>query len=92
MVAILPTFVGIPGGPELLIVLFIAILLFGADKLPKLARSSGQAMGEFRKGRDEIESEIKRGATEATATQESEPSDGDTSATIASPVASRTDD
>jgi sec-independent protein translocase protein TatA len=56
---------GLPGGPELLIILFIAVLLFGANKLPKLARASGEAMGEFKRGRQELEDEIKRGATES---------------------------
>lgn len=58
-------FIGGVGGPELLIVLVIAVFLFGADKLPKLARSSGQAMGEFQKGRDEIEKDIRRSTREA---------------------------
>lgn len=52
-------FVGVPGGMELMIILFIAVLLFGANKIPELARSSGQAMGEFKRGRDEIEEELK---------------------------------
>jgi sec-independent protein translocase protein TatA len=51
-------FPGLPGGPELIVVLLIVVLLFGANKLPKLARSSGQAMGEFKKGREEIEEEL----------------------------------
>ncbi|SFG01575.1 sec-independent protein translocase protein TatA [Halopelagius inordinatus] len=59
---LVPLFPGIPGGPEMLIVLLIIVLLFGANKLPKLARSTGQAMGEFRRGRDELENEIKEGA------------------------------
>lgn len=63
MHVLVPAFVGIPGGPELLIILAIAILLFGANKLPDLARSSGQAMGEFKKGRQEIEAEIREAAT-----------------------------
>jgi sec-independent protein translocase protein TatA len=49
---------GIPGGPEMLIVLLLAVLLFGASKIPKLARASGEAIGEFRKGREEVESEL----------------------------------
>jgi sec-independent protein translocase protein TatA len=49
---------GIPGGPELLVILFIAILLFGANKIPELARSTGQALGEFQKGRQELEQEL----------------------------------
>ena len=48
----------IPGGPELLVVLLLAVLLFGANKIPKLARSTGEAMGEFQKGREEVEQEL----------------------------------
>ena len=62
MHVLVPAFVGVPGGPELLIILAIAVLLFGANKLPELARSSGQAMGEFKKGRQEIETEIREAA------------------------------
>jgi sec-independent protein translocase protein TatA len=51
-------FGGIPGGPELLIILLLAVLLFGASKIPKLARSSGQAIGEFQKGREQVEQEL----------------------------------
>jgi len=40
------------GPTELLIVLAIALLLFGGAKLPKLARSLGEASREFRKGVD----------------------------------------
>ena len=38
------------GAPELLIILVIAFMLFGANKLPKLARSLGQASKEFKAG------------------------------------------
>ena len=48
----------IPGGIELGILLLIVILLFGARKIPELARSSGEAIGEFKKGREELEEEI----------------------------------
>jgi len=53
-----PAFAGIPGGPELLIIVGIAVLLFGANKIPKLARSMGEASGEFKKGRQELEEEL----------------------------------
>jgi len=72
---LLPLFIGgMPGGMELAVILLIVVLLFGADKLPKLARSTGEAMGEFKKGRQDLEDEIKRGAesTTADATDESE--------------------
>ena len=58
MVSLLPLQFGIPGGPELLVILLIAVLLFGANKIPKLARSTGEAMGEFQKGREEVEQEL----------------------------------
>ena len=38
------------GGPELLIVIVVALLLFGPTKIPKLARALGQAQREFRNG------------------------------------------
>jgi sec-independent protein translocase protein TatA len=38
------------GGSELLIILAIVLVIFGGAKLPKLARSLGQAQGEFKKG------------------------------------------
>ena len=72
----IPLFPGLPGGPELLIVLLIVVLLFGANKLPQLARSSGQAMGEFRRGRQEIEEELKKGA-EGEGDEETTASDED---------------
>ncbi len=56
MVDLLPLFG--PVGPEMLIILLVLVLLFGANKIPKLARSTGQAMGEFKKGREEIEEEL----------------------------------
>ena len=41
------------GAPELIIVLLIVLLVFGGTKLPKLARSMGQAQKEFKTGMDE---------------------------------------
>lgn len=41
------------GGPELLIVLVVVLLLFGASRLPSLARSLGASAREFRRGVDE---------------------------------------
>lgn len=54
-----PLFIGgLPGGMEWAVILLIAVLLFGANKIPKLARSSGEAIGEFQKGREEVEQEL----------------------------------
>jgi sec-independent protein translocase protein TatA len=41
------------GAPELIILLIIVLVLFGGARLPKLARSMGQASKEFRKGVNE---------------------------------------
>ena len=41
------------GMPELIIILVVVILLFGAKKLPDLARSLGRSLNEFKKGKDE---------------------------------------
>jgi sec-independent protein translocase protein TatA len=60
MATAIPLIGGIPAGPELLIILLVLVLLFGANKIPKLARSTGQAMGEFKKGREEVEDELKQ--------------------------------
>jgi sec-independent protein translocase protein TatA len=63
--------IGLPGTQEMMIILLIAVLLFGANKIPKLARSTGEAMGEFQKGREEVEQElqdIRDGETKADAT------------------------
>ena len=42
-------------GPDMMIVLVIVFLLFGAKKLPELARGMGRAVKEFSAARDEIE-------------------------------------
>lgn len=77
-----PLFPGFPGGIELAVIVLIAILLFGANKIPKLARSTGQAMGEFQKGREEIDQELKEMREGATKTEdEPEPEIGDDTGT-----------
>ncbi len=45
------------GGPELLIILAVLILLFGAKKLPELAKGLGKSINEFKKASTEKEDE-----------------------------------
>ncbi|MEY4131278.1 MAG: hypothetical protein RLZZ31_1402 [Actinomycetota bacterium] len=52
------------GGWELVVVLLIVALLFGGAKLPKLARSLGQAKGEFEKGLKEGDKKPAEGAAD----------------------------
>ena len=44
------------GMPEIIVILLVILLFFGAKRLPELARSLGKSLREFKKGRDELES------------------------------------
>ena len=48
-------------GPDMLVIFLIVLLLFGAKKLPELARGLGQSLNEFKKAREDFEHEIKAG-------------------------------
>ena len=54
----LPFAFGLPHGSEWLYILIGIIILFGADKLPKLARGLGKSMGEFKKAKEDFEREV----------------------------------
>lgn len=57
---------GMPGHMEIILIIFIILLLFGAKKLPELSRSLGKSLGEFKKGQqegnapDKSESEVEK--------------------------------
>jgi sec-independent protein translocase protein TatA len=57
-------FLGPIGGPEMFLIFMVLLLLFGAKKLPQLARGIGKSVGEFRKAREEFEDEIRKGGEE----------------------------
>lgn len=46
------------GGSEILLILLVILILFGADKLPELARSLGKGLHEVKKASDEIKNEL----------------------------------
>lgn len=48
------------GMPELIVILVIALLIFGASRLPEVARGLGKSIGAFKKGLKESEEEIKK--------------------------------
>ena len=51
---------GLPGGTELLVILLIVIILFGAKKIPDLAKGLGTGIKEFKKAtKEEDKKEIK---------------------------------
>ena len=56
--------IGLPHGSEWLIILVLAVLFFGADKLPKLARGLGKSLGEFKKAKEDFEKEVHAAASE----------------------------
>ncbi len=60
------------GYPEMVVIFLIILLLFGAKKLPQLARGLGKSMGEFKKAKDEFEHEITRAEDEVTSEVTSE--------------------
>jgi sec-independent protein translocase protein TatA len=53
------------GYQELMIILVIVLLLFGAQKLPELARGLGKSMSEFKKGQNEDDTTTARADTKA---------------------------
>jgi sec-independent protein translocase protein TatA len=55
------------GGPDLIIILLIVLVLFGAKKLPELARGMGQAVKEFQKAKDEFSDELHNAGKSDTA-------------------------
>jgi TatA/E family protein of Tat protein translocase len=57
------------GGPDLFIILLIVLVLFGAKKLPDLARSIGQSMNEFRKAREDFDRDLHNSGTQPSQPQ-----------------------
>ncbi len=53
------------GGPEVLVIMFIVLLLFGGERLPELAKGLGKSIREFKKAASNVEDELKRAIEEA---------------------------
>ena len=53
------------GPPEIFLIMGVLLLLFGAKKLPQLARGMGKSLGEFKKAREDFEDEVTKGEDEA---------------------------
>jgi sec-independent protein translocase protein TatA len=52
------------GAGEIILIVLVVLLLFGAKKIPELARGIGKGMSEFKKGLKDVETEIKSADTE----------------------------
>ena len=48
------------GTPELLVIVFVILLLFGGKKIPELMRGLGKGVNNFKKGLNEVEEEINK--------------------------------
>lgn len=49
---------GMPGGWELVVIVLVVVLLFGAKKIPELAKGLGKGIREFKDATKEIQNEI----------------------------------
>lgn len=91
-----PTFLaafGPLGTPELVIIGILVLILFGAKKLPMFARSLGKSMGEFKKAREEFETELHKAQDEVERPTITEPKPRrDTAEATRTPVGSTVDD
>lgn len=67
------------GWPEILLIFLVVLILFGAKRIPELARGLGKGLNEFRKAKDEFDHEIRKSTEEfrtekpAPSTPESQP-------------------
>lgn len=73
----------------MVLIFLVMLLLFGAKKLPQLARGIGKSVGEFRKAREEFEDEIRKGGDDLD--KEANKTDDKDSVTKASGNQSRED-
>ncbi len=59
-----PILAGMIGGWELVLILVVVLILFGAKKLPELAKGLGQGIKEFKKASSEVTTELQRAMDE----------------------------
>lgn len=55
---------GMPGGVELIVIVFVVLLLFGGRKIPELMRGLGKGIKEFNTARSSLEDELQKGMDE----------------------------
>ena len=65
-------YIGIPGGWEWLLIVFVVLLLFGGKKIPELMRGIGKGIREFNSAKDTLKNELEEGMKEEEKNKESE--------------------
>ena len=63
--------IGIPGGWEWLLIVFVVLLLFGGKKIPELMRGVGKGIREFNTAKDTLKKELDEGMKEDDKKEES---------------------
>lgn len=63
------------GTGEIILILLVILLLFGAKKLPELMRSMGKSVTEFKKGMNEVQEEIEKAGTSTSPSKPAPPSE-----------------
>ena len=61
----IPMFMGL-GGPEILVILVVVLLLFGGKKIPELMRGAGQGVKAFKDGMKEVQKDMTEEEKEET--------------------------
>ncbi len=61
------------GGQELIIILILVLIFFGAKKLPELARGLGQGIKEFRKAAKDVQEEVNKEVKKIDDTSDTQP-------------------
>jgi sec-independent protein translocase protein TatA len=89
MVTIQPLFIGPIGPFETALIFMAVVLLFGADRIPKLAKSMGESLQKFEQGKKEAEKEVQEITEDVESTVQDENGVSQTSTEESS---SKTDD
>ncbi|MDI9400668.1 MAG: twin-arginine translocase TatA/TatE family subunit [Verrucomicrobiota bacterium] len=76
---------GMPGGTELIVILVVVLLLFGAKRIPELAKGLGTGIKEFKKATSNINDEIQRAIDEPPASGTGSPAAPQKSASAEEP-------
>ena len=71
------------GWPEIVAIMVIVLVMFGARKVPELMRGLGEGIREFKKATRDVQDEIEKAVNEETPLPRSQPSDSSPATTVA---------